>query len=321
MNMKVSRSAKIKRIITFLGLVAIFEAGGMATAFLWQHHDGREAAAQAAEVMGKENMPLVRADRAEDEGELFARTAQLAGAGNKQMSVYFLRPDREVEPFIYNQRQMFPASMIKLFVMAKAMQDVHDGRLSLDDQLTIRQKDVVGGAGVTTWYNAGEKRTIAQLIQLMVVESDNTATNMLMDKLGMANINQYLQQHGYKDTVLVQKLMLNKKTSKKNLSSVRDIGHLLTNLYYHQLVGEEEDRFMLEILKQQRDKECFPAAVSGFEIAHKTGEVKDVYADGGIFYGPQEDFILVALSNSNEGRGEVIQKMQKLARYYAETLQ
>lgn len=321
MKMKISRSTKLKRIVTFFCLVVILEAGGMATAFLWQHHDGREAAALAAEMTGKENMPLVRADRAVDEDELFAHTAQVIGANNKQLAVYFLRPGREVEPFIYNQRRMFPASMIKLFVMAKTMQDVHDGRLSLEEQLTIRKQDVVGGAGVTTWYNAGEKRTIAQLIQLMVVESDNTATNMLIDKLGMANINQYLQQYGYKDTLLVHKLMVNKKASNKNLSSVRDIGHLLTNLYYHQLVGEKEDAFMLDILKQQRDKECFPAAVSGYDIAHKTGEVNGVYADGGIFYGPQEDFILVALSNSSEGRVEVIHKMQKLAKFYAGTMQ
>ena len=306
-----------KRIVTFLCVVAVLEAGGLAAQVLWQHNDGRNAA-QAAESLAKESLPVSRADRAVDEEELFAHTVQITG-NSKQLSVYFLRPEREIEPFIYNQRQMFPASMIKLFVMAKAMQDVHDGRLSLDEQLTISKKDVVGGAGVTTWYNAGEKRTIAQLLQLMVVESDNTATNMLIDKLSIAGINQYLQQYGYKDTVLVHKLMVS-KGAKKNLSSVRDIGHLLTKLYYHQLVGEKEDAFMLTILKQQRDKECFPAAVSGFEIAHKTGEVKDVYADGGIFYGAGEDFILVAVSNSSEGRGAAIEKMQQLAKYYAETL-
>ena len=256
-----------------------------------------------------------------DEEELTAQTVQIIGDTKNQLAVYFLRPDREIEPFIYHSQQMAPASMIKLFVMAKTMQDVHDGKLSLDEKITIKKNDAVGGAGVTTWYNAGEKRTVAQLIQLMVVESDNTATNMLIDKLGMANINQYLQQYGYKDTLLVHKLMVNKKASNKNLSSVRDIGHLLTNLYYHQLVGEKEDAFMLDILKQQRDKECFPAVVSGYDIAHKTGEVNDVYVDGGIFFGQQEDFVLVVLSNGKAGRSDAIEKMQNLARYYASTLQ
>jgi beta-lactamase class A len=197
--------------------------------------------------------------------------------------------------------------------MAKTMQDVHDGRLSLEDKLTIRKQDVVGGAGVTTWYNAGEKRTIAQLIQLMVVESDNTATNMLIDKLGMANINQYLQQYGYKDTLLVHKLMVNKKASNKNLSSVRDIGHLLTNLYYYQLVGEKEDAFMLDILKQQRDKECFPAVVSGYDIAHKTGELGGLYDDGGIIYHSNRDMIFVIMTEHYSSRYRAIETMKSMA--------
>ena len=316
MKMKNRRSVTFKRIMTFFCLAVVLETGGIASLALWQHHEGGELSVQAAESLSKGK----RTDRAADEAELLAQTTQIVGRNNKQLAVYFLRPEREMEPFIYNQNPMYPASMIKLFVMAKTMQDVHDGRLSLEEQLTIRQKDVVGGAGVTTWYNVGEKRTIAQLIQLMVVESDNTATNMLIDKLGIKNINHYLQQYGYNDTVLFHKLMVS-KGDKKNLSSVRDIGHLLTKLYYHELVGEEEDTFMLNILKQQRDKECFPAAVSGFAIAHKTGEVKDVYADGGIFYGEHENFILVAVSNSKDGRANAIDKMQKLAQYYAGTLQ
>ena len=318
MERKGRRSVIFKRLVTFFCVVAVLEAGGLASQILWLQHDGREMAAQAAESLKKEKTSLPLADRARDEAELLLHTTQIIGS-SEQLSVYFLRPGRESEPFIYNLRQMYPASMIKLFVMAKAMQDVHDGKLTLEEQLTIRKKDVVGGAGVTTWYNAGEKRTIAQLIKLMIVESDNTATNMLIDKLGLDHINQYLQEYGYKDTLLAQKLMVS-TGDKKNLSSARDIGHLLTRLYHYQLVGKKEDVFMLDVLKQQRDKECFPAAVSGFEIAHKTGEVKDVYADGGIFYGQEEDFILVTMSNSSVGRGEVINKMQKLAQYYAGTL-
>ena len=78
---------------------------------------------------------------------------------------------------------------------------------------------------------------------------------------------------------------------------------------------------MLAILRQQHDKECFPAVLPAYEIAHKTGEVNDVYVDGGIFFGQQEDFVLVVLSNGKAGRSDAIEKMQNLARYYASTLQ
>ena len=309
----------VKRMITFFSVLVVLEAGGMASAALWQQQENDGIAAQAVENRAVQNVQ--HAPKAVDEEELAAQTARIIGDTKNQLTVYFLRPDREIEPFIYHSQQMAPASMIKLFVMAKAMQDVHDGKLSLDERLTIKKNDAVGGAGVTTWYNAGEQRTVEQLMTVMITDSDNTATNILIDRLGMQNINQYLQQQGFDDTVLVYKMMMGRKGKKKNLSSVRDIGRLLSRLYYHQLVGEQEDMLMLDILRQQHDKECFPAALPDYEIAHKTGEVNDVYVDGGIFFGQKEDFVLVVLSNGKAGRSDAIEKMQNLARYYAGTLQ
>lgn len=308
----------VKRMITFFSVLVVLEAGGMASAALWQQQEGG-IAAQAAENRAVKNVQ--HAPKAVDEEELTAQTVQIIGDTKNQLAVYFLRPDREIEPFVYRSQQMAPASMIKLFVMAKTMQDVHDGKLSLDEKITIKKNDAVGGAGVTTWYNAGEQRTIEQLMTVMITDSDNTATNILIDRLGKQNINQYLQQQGFDDTVLVYKMMMGRKGKKKNLSSVRDIGRLLSRLYYHQLVGEQEDKLMLDILRQQHDKECFPAALPDYEIAHKTGEVNDVYVDGGIFFGQKEDFVLVVLSNGKAGRSDAIEKMQNLARYYAGTLQ
>ena len=308
----------VKRMITFFSVLVVLEAGGMASAALWQQQEGG-IAAQAAENRDMKNVQ--HAPKAVDEEELTAQTVQIIGDTKNQLAVYFLRPDREIEPFIYHSQQMAPASMIKLFVMAKTMQDVHDGKLSLDEKITIKKNDAVGGAGVTTWYNAGEQRTIEQLMTVMITDSDNTATNILIDRLGMQNINRYLQQQGFRDTVLVYKMMMGRKGKKKNLSSVRDIGSLFSRLYYHQLVGEQEDKLMLAILRQQHDKECFPAVLPAYEIAHKTGEVNDVYVDGGIFFGQQEDFVLVVLSNGKAGRSDAIEKMQNLARYYAGTLQ
>ena len=249
----------VKRMITFFSVLVVLEAGGMASAALWQQQEGGGIAAQAAENQAAKNVQ--HAPKAVDEEELTAQTARIIGDTKNHLAVYFLRPDREIEPFIYRSQQMAPASMIKLFVMAKTMQDVHDGKLSLDEKITIKKNDAVGGAGVTTWYNAGEQRTIEQLMTVMITDSDNTATNILIDRLGKQNINQYLQQQGFDDTVLVYKMMMGRKGKKKNLSSVRDIGRLLSRLYYHQLVGEQEDKLMLDILRQQHDKECFPAAL------------------------------------------------------------
>ena len=304
-----------KRFTTFIALLLILQLGALSSVTLWQRY-GDGAAASAAEMTAQHN---IKSGQPADLAALAQNTQSILGTESKGFSVYFLRPEREVEPYIHNQRAMMPASMIKLFVMAKVMQDVHDKRLFLDEQLTIKRKDVVGGAGVITWYNAGERRTILQLVKLMITDSDNTATNMLIDRVGLTQLNAYLSQQGFKDTVIANKMMTGSR-GRKNFSSVRDIGHLLTRMYYRELVAEEEDSIMLDILLEQNDKECFPKALPAYKIAHKTGEIDGVFADGGIFFGPQGTFILVAINEHYAERMDAITKMQKLAQYYAGTL-
>jgi beta-lactamase class A len=304
-----------KRFTTFIAVLLILQLGALSSVELWQRY-GDGAAASAAEMTAQHN---IKSGQPADLAALAQNTQSILGAESKGFSVYFLRPEREVEPYIHNQRAMMPASMIKLFVMAKVMQDVHDKRLFLDEQLTIKRKDVVGGAGVITWYNAGERRTILQLVKLMITDSDNTATNMLIDRVGLTQLNAYLSQQGFKDTVIANKMMTGNR-GRKNFSSVRDIGHLLTRMYYRELVAEEEDSIMLDILLEQNDKECFPKALPAYKIAHKTGEIDGVFADGGIFFGPQGTFILVAINEHYAERMDAITKMQKLAQYYAGTL-
>lgn len=304
-----------KRFTTFIALLLILQLGALSSVELWQRY-GDGAAASAAGMTAQQN---IKSGQPADLAALAQNTQSILGTESKGFSVYFLRPEREVEPYIHNQRAMMPASMIKLFVMAKVMQDVHDKRLFLDEQLTIKHKDVVGGAGVITWYNAGERRTILQLVKLMITDSDNTATNMLIDRVGLTQLNAYLSQQGFKDTVIANKMMTGNR-GRKNFSSVRDIGHLLTRMYYRELVAEEEDSIMLDILLEQNDKECFPKALPAYKIAHKTGEIDGVFADGGIFFGPQGTFILVAINEHYAERMDAITKMQKLAQYYAGTL-
>lgn len=304
-----------KRFTTFIAVLLILQLGALSSVTLWQRY-GDGAAASAAEMTAQHN---IKSGQPADLAALAQNTQSILGTESKGFSVYFLRPEREVEPYIHNQRAMMPASMIKLFVMAKVMQDVHDKRLFLDEQLTIKRKDVVGGAGVITWYNAGERRTILQLVKLMITDSDNTATNMLIDRVGLTQLNAYLSQQGFKDTVIANKMMTGNR-GRKNFSSVRDIGHLLTRMYYRELVAEEEDSIMLDILLEQNDKECFPKALPAYKIAHKTGEIDGVFADGGIFFGPQGTFILVAINEHYAERMDAITKMQKLAQYYAGTL-
>ena len=283
----------------------------------------------------QEPLPHKKVQRGEDQANMPADLQVLLEERADDYAIYYIRPDYEQEPFVQGSRQQQPASMIKLFVMAKAMEEVKAGNLSLDDNISLKKEDVVGGAGKLTIYDLDKPITVRKLITLMIQASDNTATNTLITKLGMGEINAYLESSGYNDTKLNHKMMLQKveslekkgKRTKKvittlpsNISSVQDVGTLLTRIYKHECVGEQEDEFMIEVLKGQEDKMCFNAALPDWQIAHKTGEYSGTFHDGGIFYGPEGNFILVIFCEKYAGRQIAIEDMQEMAWYFASRL-
>ena len=150
----------------------------------------------------------------------------------------------------------------------------------------------------------------------MITESDNTATNILMDHFGADQINAYLQQNGYTETILQHKMMIG-NGGKANLTSVKDVGTLLYRIYHRQCVGPEEDAFIEDILLGQTDKECFPTALPDWKIAHKTGEITGAYHDGGILHRGDDGVILVVMSNHWRDRADTMKRLRQAAQYLA----
>lgn len=100
-----------------------------------------------------------------------------------------------------NDRQQSSASVIKIFILSTAYEMAEQGKLNLEEKIRVRRKDMVGGAGVLN-SRAGEPvLSIRELLQLMITESDNTATNVLIDRLTFACIQDYCDTHGFTDTV------------------------------------------------------------------------------------------------------------------------
>mgnify|MGYP002748496319 FL=1 len=160
-------------------------------------------------------------------------------------------------------------------------------------------------AGQLSWYDRGKQLTIEQLLERMITDSDNTATNILIDRLGIENIDGYIRQKGYADTRLQHKMMLSNQ-GRPNLSSVKDIGTLLSLIYRGECVDYEHDKKMLQILSRQKDKDCLPSALPAFLVANKTGEITGIYADGGIAWSDAGDLILVVMDENCRDRQETI---------------
>ena len=147
----------------------------------------------------------------------------------------------------------------------------------------------------------------------MITESDNTATNILIRYLGMDNINEYISSNGYGETVLRREMMDFSAVAagRENYTSVRDLGKFFSRLANHSCVGQEYDDLMMEILLQQTDTEVFPAAVPNVRIAHKTGELDNLYDDGGIVFKENVPFVIVIM-NDDVSRGRAVVQMREI---------
>ena len=231
-------------------------------------------------------------------------------------SVYLAFPQISDETFLYHSQQMRSASMIKVFIMAAVMERAAAGAIDIDEPLTLTASDKVGGAGILAGYANGTVLPLREVMRLMITESDNTATNMVIDRIGMNTVNDYLRCHGYSDTILQRKMMDTAaiQEGRENYSSVTDLGNIFLKMYHHNCVGSGYDEIMLEFLQGQTDTDCFPAALPGKMIAHKTGALIGLYDDGGIIYNGQNDAVLVIMTENYTDEYTAMERMRQFAR-------
>ena len=233
-----------------------------------------------------------------------------------EYSVFLAYPKQSSESFVYNSKPMRSASMIKVFILATMMEKIQNGEASLDEPIILKSSDKVGGAGILAGYPSGSELSLGEVARLMITESDNTATNILIDRFGMSEINNYISRNGYGDTVLRRKMMDMDAiyAGRENFSSVTDLGNIFVKIYNHNCVNENLDEIMIEYLKGQTDTDCFPSALPGKVIAHKTGALVGLYDDGGIIYNGDYDAVLVIMTENYTSEYTAIQHMKNFAR-------
>ena len=233
-----------------------------------------------------------------------------------EYAVYIAYPQKSQTPYIYNSKKMRSASMIKVFILAAALNKANKSELNIDDVITLKSSDKVGGAGILAGRPSGSEISIRELLRLMITESDNTATNILIDLLGFDYINHYIQSNGYHDTILQRKMMDTNaiNSGRENFSSVTDLGNIFTKIYQHKCVNENFDNLMLDFLKAQADTDCFPAALPDKIIAHKTGALAGLYDDGGIIFDDDRDTVLVIMTENFVSEHSAIQHMISFTR-------
>jgi beta-lactamase class A len=196
---------------------------------------------------------------------------------------------REDAPFV-------AASMIKLPIMAEALRRFETD-LDENERIELRDGDKLPSCGALAYMRAGLSPTLHDLVCLMIALSDNTATNLLIDRLGMAAVNQTIHDMGLVNTRLNRKLFDAEaaRMGVQNYVSARDMGRLFEKIYLGELISKSASARMLAMLKDQQLNGKIPFFLSDLTIAHKTGEDDGLSHDGGIVFA-KEPFIACFLS-------------------------
>ncbi len=183
------------------------------------------------------------------------------------------------------------ASLIKLPVMIEAHRQVAQGRISLSQMIEVTEKDRVVGSGILTQhFSPGMRLSLRDAIRLMIVFSDNTATNLVVDAIGLPATSKTMAELGFPETQLNAKVFMREtsiapeRSEKYGLGSTtaEEMVELLTRLYRGQLAEPEATKMMLDDLIHCDDKSRFPAKLpTSVQVAHKTGSVTRVRTDAG----------------------------------------
>lgn len=190
------------------------------------------------------------------------------------------------------------ASLIKTPIMLCALEEVEKGALSLDGKIAVQPCHCVGDEAPV--IKDGYDVPLSVLLEYMITESNNSATNVLIDLLGMEKVNAFSRRIGLYDTVL-RRHMLDYEAARRgdeNHTSAGDMLRLYTMLHR----GETLTPFMcdtaLPILLRQKDKELLMAANPAQKAAHKTGGLSDIAHDAGILYGENRTLVFAVLATA-----------------------
>lgn len=176
------------------------------------------------------------------------------------------------------------ASTIKVPILLEALRQARDGVLSLDKDHAITADQRCDGSGVLRHMRDGLVVTIRDLLTLMIIVSDNTATNILIDIVGIDKVNSTLRGFGYTSTTLMRKMYDwdGIARGRNNFVVAREMADLLARIARHDALGGEWDELIMSVLGKQMFQDELGLLLPDGVLANKTGQVDGVVNDCGV---------------------------------------
>jgi beta-lactamase class A len=218
------------------------------------------------------------------------------------------------ETYYINPDDAMPtASLIKLPVMVETYAQAKDAKVKFDTKLTLTKDDKVPGSGIlTAHFSDGATFPLRDAVRLMIVFSDNTATNLVLDQIGIPSTNKRMAELGFKNTKVNAKVFKGSTTSidpeatkKFGLGSTtaREMVQLLELIEAGKVVSPEACKEMLGHLKACDDKTTIARHLpAGVVLAYKTGAVSNARTGAGIAYLKTGPVAFCVLTNENDDK-------------------
>lgn len=207
------------------------------------------------------------------------------------------------------------ASMIKLPILIAFFQDLDSGKIQLDEKLVMRQEVVADGSGDLQYLPVGSQFTALDTVTRMITISDNTATNMLVARLGgMSSLNQRFKSWGLSTTTLNKPLPDLQGT---NTSSPKELASLMVRVSQGDLVSLRSRDRMLDIMRRTINNSQLPQGLGeGATIAHKTGDIGTLVGDVGLIDMPNgkryATAVFIKRSFNDDAAYDLVQKISRL---------
>ena len=220
------------------------------------------------------------------------------------------------QQLLVNADEVFPqASSIKIAVLAELYHQAEQaaqgapGKARLTDEYVVRREDLVADSDILGGLTPGVTRlTNRDLATMMVAVSDNAATNVLIDRVGMKNVTQLMAAQGLAHTQLRRKMMDLKAAGegRENISTPREMMTLLERLYRGQVIGAPLIEDFWTMLATHKDSWLPRGLPAELRIANKPGELEGVRADSGVVFLKNRPYAICVMTTylRNERAGE-----------------
>ena len=214
--------------------------------------------------------------------------------------------------FLNADEPMKTASLIKLPIMIETFYQVKEGKVKFSDPVTLKKEDKVTGSGIlTAHFSDGATFPLRDAVDLMITFSDNTATNLVLDKIGIGATAERMKALGFPNTRCHHKSFKKDTTSidpprseKYGLGSTtaREMMGIVEMVSQGKVVDKKSCEQMLGILRRCEDKDKFPRFLQGVQVAHKTGSLDEARTDAGLLVFKEGPVALCVLTDDNKDR-------------------